>query len=201
MRIKVKSVVVVVVLALCTAQAKAAGLLVEPLVSYEKGDSNIDYPSPFSNSSGHIDGWGVGARLGVHFADVLFLGADGRFMKPKFKDSTNNMDVDSTGYNYGAVLGVQMPVVGLRVWGTYVFGGQLDPEEGNGVDLKFKEANGYRIGAGFKIFIVSLNVEYQDLKYNKTELQKIGSFSAGAEDQIDLKDKAWIFSVSFPLSL
>lgn len=188
-------------IALPALAAESGGLFVEPLVSYEKGSSDIDYPSPFTNSSGDINGFGVGARLGVHFADVVFLGLDGRYMKPKFKDSTNSMNSDSSGYNYGAVLGVQTPVVGLRVWGTYIIGGQLDPDEDNSVDLKFSDAKGYRVGVGFRLAIVSLNVEYQDLKYDTTTLQTMGPFSPGADSDIDLKDKAWIFSVSFPIEI
>lgn len=177
------------------------GVFVEPFVSYEKGDSSIDYPSPFHSSSGDINGFGVGARLCIHIHDVIFLGLDGRYAKPKFKDSTNNLDSNATGYNYGAVLGVQTPVVGLRVWGTYVFGGQLDPESSNNVDLKFTEATGYRVGVGFRLAIVSLNVEYQDLKYGKTTLEAIGPFTPGADSNIDMRDKAWIASVSFPIEM
>lgn len=196
-----KIIIMTVLFTIPTFASQAAGLFVEPLVSYENGNSSIDYPSPFSNSSGSIDGFGIGARLGVEFGGVIFLGADGRYMKPRFKDSTNNIDVDSTGYNYGVVLGVQTPVIGLRVWGTYILGGQLDPEEGNSVDLKFTDAKGYRVGAGFRLAIVSLNVEYQDLKYDTTTLQQLGPFSGNAADNISLTDKAWIFSVSFPFSI
>jgi hypothetical protein len=187
--------------ALPTFASEAGGLFVEPFVSYEKGDSDIDYPAPFSNSSGDINGFGVGARLGAHFAEVVFVGLDGRYIRPHFKDSTNGISADASGYNYGAVLGVQTPVVGLRVWGTYVFGGQLDPESDNSVDLKFKDAKGYRVGVGFRIAIVSLNLEYQDLKYDTTVLQALGPFTSGAESSIDLKDKAWILSVSFPIEI
>src|SRR5690349_20011520 len=115
------------ILAAASAQA-AGGLFVEPAITYESSSSSIDYPSPLSNSSGSVNGAGFGARIGGHIAETVFLAADIRYSKPQFKDSTNNLASAATSLNYGAVLGVQMPIVGLRVWGGYVFGGELNPE-------------------------------------------------------------------------
>ena len=189
------------IFSLLAYQAKAeGGLFVEPMVTYEKGDSSIDYPSPFNNSTGSVNGLGIGARIGAHASDTVFLAADVRYSKPQFKDSSNDFDSTATSYNYGPAVGVQMPVVGLRLLGSYVLGGQLDPEESKGFDLKFTDARGPRFGVGFQVVAVSLNLEYQDLEYGKTTVEKAGPFS-GSSDDIKLRDKSYVMSVSFPINL
>lgn len=186
-----------------SAQGRSSGgLFVEPVVTYESSDSSVDYPSPFSNSSGDINGLGVGVRLGFHLNEAFFLAADGRYSMPKFKDSTNNYDASSVSTNWAGVAGVQMPNIGLRVWGAYIFGGEIDPEKSNNVDIKFANATGYRVGAGFRLAVISLNLEYQDLKYDKATLQELGPFAPGSTfNDVELKNKSWIASVSFPLEL
>lgn len=46
------------------AEESKMGLFIEPAITYESGDTSTSYPSPFSNSSGKIEGFGLGARLG-----------------------------------------------------------------------------------------------------------------------------------------
>ena len=181
----------------------SAGLFVEPMVTYAvDSKTTTNWPTPFSDSTGSAKGWGLGARLGMHVGDVLFVAADGRYSMPKFKDSSVNYDADATALNYGATLGVQTPVAGLRVWGTYVFGGELDPKSSGNFDVKLSDAQGYRVGAGFYVAMISLNLEYQDLKYDKLTLQSLGSINASTStNSVNLQDKAWIASVSFPISL
>ncbi len=179
-----------------------AGLFVEPGVTFERGDTTVTYPSPLSNSTGKADGFGLMGRLGFHLGGVVFLGADARYSMPQFKDSALSYDAKATATNWGPVVGIQMPVVGLRVWGNYILGGELDPEASGNVDVKFKKAAGYRIGAGFKVIFLSINLEYQELKYDQTELQALGPFSIGTNfDSVKLTDKAWVASVSFPINL
>ncbi|MBC7420060.1 MAG: outer membrane beta-barrel protein [Bdellovibrio sp.] len=182
-----------------TTALAAGGLFVEPMLTYERGDSTLEYPAPFLNSTGTISGVGLGARVGAHVNEVIFLALDARYAKPNFKNSSNNLDASSASYNYGPAVGVQTPLIGLRVWGSYVLGGELDPEESNNVDLKFTQAQGYRVGVGFQIIMLSLNLEYQDLKYGSTKVEKVGPFAASASDNINLKNKSYILSVSFPL--
>ncbi|MFY7994230.1 MAG: outer membrane beta-barrel protein [Bacteriovoracaceae bacterium] len=181
----------------------AGGLFVEPMLTYEKGEGEIDYPSPINSSSNDIDGFGVGARVGVHIYESLFIGADGRYSMPNFKDSSLNQDVKAKSFNYGPVVGFQMPTtIGLRVWGGYILGGELDPEKDQNVDAKFKEAKGYRVGAGIKLGITSLNLEYQDIKYDKTEIQEVGVFTPGSSySNVNLENQSWILSVSFPIAI
>lgn len=200
---KSKSLMIIAILgftALTTSVAQAAGgLFVEPMLTYETGDATIDYPAPWSNSTGTVQGLGIGGRVGLHLSEVFFAALDVRYAKPTFKNSSNNLDSASALYNYGPVVGLQTPIIGLRVWGSYVLDGQLDPEESNSVDLKFTQAQGYRVGVGFQIIMLSLNLEYQDLKYGSTTVEKLGPFAANASDSVSLKNKSYIVSVSFPL--
>lgn len=94
-----------------------------------------------------------------------------------------------------------MPVIGLRIWGQYVMDGKLDPEEANGFDYEFSKGKGYRVGAGFRVSIVSINLEYQDLKYSTKVKEVIGIPFDTTVDDSDLKTKGFILGVSFPLEL
>jgi hypothetical protein len=113
-----------------------------------------------------------------------------------------NYDAESVSTNWGPVVGIQMPNFGLRVWANAIMGGELNPESSGGFDVNFKEASGYRIGAGLRLASISLNLEYQDSKYDKTTLQQLGPFTPGSTlNGVDLENKSWIVSVSFPLEL
>lgn len=177
------------------------GLFVEPSLTYESSNSTVDYPAPAGDSDGHINGYGLGARLGIHVLDIVFVGVDGRYSQPHYSDSSG-YDATSVSTNWGPVVGIQMPIVGLRVWGAAVVDGEINPEASNNYDLKFGQANGYRVGAGFQLFVVSLNLEYQDLNYKNTNLQGVGPFTPGSNlDNTELKNKSWIVSLSFPFAL
>ncbi len=185
------------------ADVDKGGLFIEPILTYEKGNGEIDFPSPINSSNTDVDGFGVGARVGFHVYESIFLGADGRYSMPQFKDTSLNQDVKAKAWNYGPIVGLQMPTtLAIRVWGGYIMDGQLDPEKDQNVDEVFKKAHGYRVGAGIKLGIVSLNVEYQDLAYDKTEITEVGVFTPGYKtNDIELKNHSWIFSASFPIAL
>lgn len=192
-------------MSLCTVSAAdRGGVFFEPMLTYETTTSgNINFPSPINNSDTKVKGFGVGARLGIQAWDALFLGADGRYSIPKLKDSSLNQDIKSKAWNVGPTVGVQMPfLVGLRAWGTWVMAGELDPDKDRGVDEKFKKGKGFRVGAGLKIAIVSLNVEYQKITYDETQIQQVGVFAAGTNtNSIELDNKSLIFSVSIPIGI
>jgi len=180
------------------------GMFFEPMLTYETTDTgNVNFPAPTGSSDTTLKGWGTGARFGFHVLDIIFLGADGRYSIPKFKDSTLGQDTDSKSWNASALAGVQMPwIVGLRAWGNWIFAGEVDPDNSRNVDEKFKSANGWRLGVGMKVAVVSLNVEYQDIKYDKTDITSVGVFNTGfSSDSTELHNKAWVFSVSFPFGL
>lgn len=193
--------VIMILSFISTAHAlSAAGLFIEPSVTYESGESDVNYPSPLSNSTGEVRGLGVGARLGFHVSEVLFVGLDGRYSKPDFSDSSVDYDAESTATNWGPVIGMQMPAIGLRLWGSYVINADLDPEKSGSFDVKFNDGVGYRVGAGFRLAAVSLNLEYQQIQYDSATLQQLGPFSSSdAFNNVDLETQLWIASVSFPL--
>lgn len=174
-----------------------AGLYLEPGVTYEQGDNELVWPSPLNSSTGKTKGMGVNLKLGFHAGGILFAGLDGSYSKPKFENSANNYDADATSSTYGAVLGLQMPLAGLRIWGGYVFGGELNPEESGGADVKFENAKGLKLGAGIRILLVSVNFEYMDLKYDSV-IEQAGPISGTLDEQ--LQNKVGMVSVSFPLT-
>jgi hypothetical protein len=183
------------------ALAVDGGLFVEPALTYESSSSSIDYGAPLNNSSGSVNGAGLGLRLGGHIMDIMFIGADVRYSRPQFKDSSNNYDATATSINYGVVVGAQMPVLGLRVWGGYVLGGELNPEASGGTDVKFADPKGYRIGAGIHVLMVSVNLEYQELKYDKTTIEQLGGVNTNTSISNKLQNNSYVVSVSFPMSL
>lgn len=201
--INLKSLIVISAIGLTnicnSAQAAIAGLFVEPSLTYEIGATDVNYPTPFSNSSGKADGIGLGARLGLHLSEVFFLGVDARYATPKFTDSSVSYDANAVSTNLGPVLGFQMPIVGLRLWGSYILSADLNPEASGSFDVNFKKGSGYRLGAGFRILIVSLNLEYQEIKYGTANLEQVGPFaSTSLFDNVNLENKSWVASVSLP---
>ncbi len=198
-----KKILTIVPALLITASAFAvegAGLFVEPMITYEQGEGEIDYPSPIKDSDTDVKGFGAGARLGFHVLDTVFIGADGRYSKPTFKESGFHMNTDAEAWNWGPTAGVQLPTaVSLRVWGTYIVDGALNPEKDKGIDPNFTEGSGYRLGAGIKLWMVSLNVEWQKMEFDRTKAKtSLANFDS---KKIDVNNDSWIFSVSFPLGL
>ncbi len=201
MRLLILLTGIIVFLSLLNTNFAHAGVFVEPGVTYEKGDGELDFPDPFGGTSADVDGFGVMARVGFDFGNMLWVGADGRYSRPELDNE--DYKADATSWNYGPTAGLQMPTpLGLRVWGTWVLDGKLDPEEEDQLDVRFEKARGYRVGVGVKLAIVSVNLEYQQLKYDKAVLEEIGPFNPGTEfDDVDGTNDSWILSASFPIGL
>lgn len=174
----------------------AYGLFVEPGVTYEVSDAHINYPLGLTSSEASLDGFGLVARLGFHISESFFIAADGRYGKLTYDNATNNFDEGADSFNFAPVVGIQMPDFGLRVWGSYVLVGEVDPDSANGVDLKFTKPEGFRVGAGFRIAALSLNLEYQDIKYEELDVN-----GATFDNGVSFDNEAWVASVSFPLEL
>jgi hypothetical protein len=185
------------------SKAADAGLFVEPSLTYERGRGDVNFPAPINSQDTQLDGFGIGARVGFHVMESLFVGADGRYSMPKFKSEGLNQDVEAKAWNVGPVVGVQMPtIVGLRVWAGYVLAGEVDPERSNNVDQKFKSASGYRVGAGIKLGIASVNIEYQSVKYDETLIEDVGVFTPNTtRGDIELDNSSTLLSVSFPIAI
>lgn len=181
-----------------------SGLFIEPMILASREDSEIktsQLPVINDDTSGRIEGAGLGLRLGGHVADVLFLAADARYNRSTFQDSFYQ-NATSTASNLGATLGVQTPLFGIRLWGTSVLAGEMDPEAGiDGLDLKFKDARGYRVGGGVHFAALAVNLEYEDLTYQNTDIQSYGILNATGSSDVDMTQRGTVVSLSFPFEL
>jgi hypothetical protein len=180
------------------------GLFLEPMLTGSREDSTIRTAQlPFVNSdtSGNLTGYGVGLRLGAHVSEILLLAADARYSKMQMDDSFYRK-ADTEVYNIAPMIGLQTPLFGIRVMAGYVVAGENNPAAGaQGVDLKFKEATGWRVGAGLYIFAVSVNLEYQDLTYNTTEVESFGSIAVDRATSIDANSRGYTLSLGFPIAM
>lgn len=183
--------------------ADGAGLFVEPMLTWERGRGDVNFPSPIDSAETEMDGFGVGARVGFHVMDSIFLAADGRYSLPTFKDNKLNQDVDAKAWNVGPVVGFQMPTtLGVRVWAGWVVAGEVDPDKGQNVKERFESGSGYRVGAGIKLAMVSLNAEYQKITYDNTRLEEVGVFTPNySRGDVEYKNESMVLSVSFPISI
>lgn len=91
------------------ADSDSLGLFVEPMATYGLGSTSTNYPSPLRGSSGNTDGFGIGARVGFHFSEVLFAGGDLRYSMPRFDDSSVSYNAKAVATNWALVVGMQMP--------------------------------------------------------------------------------------------
>ncbi len=180
------------------------GLFVEPILLYSRDDVTIktsQLPIISDDTSGTSEAAGLGARLGFHLSEAIFLGADGRYSRTRMTDSSYGT-AEGDSYSVGPTLGFQMPDIGVRIWGTALMLGGYDPKPGNqDFDVKFEDPRGFRAGVGFRIASVSVNLEYQDLTYDKTEVESFGLISGTASSDVDFENKGFTGSISFPMEL
>ena len=182
----------------------SGGLFVEPMLIYSKNEASIktsQLPLLTGDSSGTINDTAIGARLGFHVAEIFILAADGRYGKSRFQDSLYST-ADATDYNYGVTAGIQTPIAGIQLFGTYILGGVFDPTAGAlNIDMKFTDARGYRVGAGIHILAVSLNLEYQDLTYNNSTIESFGNVTVNQTSKVDATQRGYAVSLGFPIEL
>lgn len=180
------------------------GFFIEPILFASQEEQSIrttQLPLITDDTSGTAKGYGAGLRMGGHVSEILLLGLDGRYAKINMEDSFYN-SAEAKVYNIAPTIGLQTPLFGIRILGSYVVAGENDPASGiQGLDLKFKEATGWRLGAGLHVFAVSINLEYQDLSYNTTEIESFGSLTANNATDIDMDSKGYALSASFPIEL
>src|SRR5690606_18335423 len=122
---------------------------------------------------------------------------------PNFQEDALKTDTDATAWNLAPVVGIQLPTaLSIRLWGSYIMTGELDPDRDQNVNLRFSEATGYRLGGGIKLGYVSLNLEYENLNYGETNIDEVGTFTPGySRGDLELDNSSWILSVSFPFAL
>lgn len=181
------------------------GFYIEPLIFASQEDTSVEtsqLPIVNSDTSGHAKGYGVGLRFGGHVYQSILLGVDARYAKLKMDDSTFYNNVNADVYNVAPIVGFQTPWWGIRLMAGYVVLGENNPDAGNqGVDLKFKEAQGWRLGAGIHIAAIGINLEYQDFKYRSTEVESLGPVAMNDNMSVDADTKGYSLSVSFPIEL
>ena len=181
-------------------QVKAGGFYAEPFLSLGREDSSMRSGS-IAETSGRVDGGGFGARIGVHALESMFIGVDARYARSRIADSFYE-SADGNLYNYGPMIGAQMPWYGARAWASYVLGGEFDPRSGrDGFDVRFRDPRGYRVGAGIHYKSASVNLEWQDLVYDTTNIQSLGRMIAEQDSRIDFVTRGFTLSVSFPVDL
>lgn len=186
------------------SRVSRGGLFLEPMLFASQEDQTIktsQLPLVAGDTSSDTRGYGVGLRFGGHVSEVFLLGIDGRYARVDADDSFYSQE-DANVYNIAPVVGLQTPLFGIRVLAGYVVAGENNPGAGaQGFDLKFKEATGWRLGAGVHVGAVGINLEYQDLTYNKTEIESLGQVASNTELDIDMESKGYALSVSFPIEL
>lgn len=175
-----------------------AQLFLEPNVTYETGKANFESNSGIINFSGDLKGLGVGLRAGTHMGDVIFLGLDAHYSEPEY--SSSNYSTKTRSLLGGVTVGAQTPYAGIRVWGTYYPLGTLDQDRTQGLQMKFSEPQIYKLGAGVRISSFSVNLEYLNGDYKKSEIQNDASTFA-AFDRASAKRESWLLGVSFPFAL
>lgn len=183
----------------------SGGFFIEPGVTYELGDTKIKTSKytggVFNDSTGDADGLGAVLRLGFHVSDIVFVAADGRYSWLDHKSSIDNQKSDAEAYQLAPVIGFQTPFAGIRVWGGYIALAEMDPAGTDQWDFKFKEGTGPLFGAGLRFGAVSLNVEYKNVKYDSTSLQRGPLGVSAPNTDVETEDEAWIASLTFPLAL
>jgi len=180
---------------------RAGGFYLEPAIFGNSHETDLKASAAGSDNTGTARGFGADLKLGGHINEMFFAGADGRYERSRLEDSAFG-DADSNTYNWGPFVGVQAPFYGMRLWGTYVVDGIADPDSGaQGLDLKFKDPYGWRVGAGVRFAAVSVNLEYEDLTYRTTEVQSFGDIGTGQNTNIDYGQRGVGLSLSFPIQL
>jgi hypothetical protein len=179
-------------------------LLLEPmLIGNSENFSVRSAPLPVaeSNTSGSTLGYGLGLRAGVHVLDSFFVGFDGRYAY----EELNNFfyqDTTATAYSFGPMIGGELPYYGIRLTATYIMLGEFKPTlDAYGLNMKFTDPLGWRIGAGIRIATVSVNLEYQDLTYEKTRVISWGALPPTSAVGTQAESGGYVLSLSYPFTL
>lgn len=183
------------------SEKSVRAFFLEPLMFLSKEDSTLKISNPtlVNNDSGLVtNGYGIGLRTGSLIYNLVIIGIDGRYSQIKSGDSYYK-EAETNAINLAPVIGIQTRFSGLRLLAEFIILGENDPGTGTeGVDLKFKEATGLRLIAGVVLNNISLNLEYQNLNYQSTEIQSSGYIPISKSTEIKANTKGYAVSVSFP---
>lgn len=190
---KITQLALLLALVLGYSAQSQAGLLIEPVVGYSFGSSNIDMEVPLDTTQNTSDkeslnGTSYGGRLGYQNFGFQ-LGVD---------YLASSLEVDGDGFKtseFGGFVGFEFPIL-VRVYAGYVFSGTgtLEGDAGED-DLKFKNGTGPKIGVGFTLLpFLDINLEYRSIKYEELEI------SAGAAN-VNADYNAVMLGISLPFVL
>ncbi len=177
----------ILVLAFLIIKPASAGLLIEPLVGFSKGELNTE--SVLGKDKWDFTGMSYGGRLG--YQELGFqLGLD-------YLNSNNSVDDnDWDSYKsseWAGFVGFEFPVL-LRVYAGYIFSATGEGEYQND-SIDFIEGSGTKFGIGFTgLPFVDINLEYRNVTYGDGE---ISGTKVGYEQTYD----AYMLSFSLPFVL
>lgn len=162
-----------------------ASFLLEPFAGMNfNGKFQADGSSDKDNFSGTM----YGARAGIERMGFM-IGLDARLSNWEI-DNDAESELSTTSYGFFA--GYNFPML-LRVWGTYVFGGDGTVKDSG----DFLQGSGFIIGIGYKVLpFVSINFESGNLSFAEFETE------AGVNDE-GRSDEAtyYLLSVSVPINI
>jgi opacity protein-like surface antigen len=198
-----KKLFAVLAMAIGMSSAAHAGILIEPYLGYETGDSMFKYV-PSVDPSGteftdSITGASYGMRLGYQFM-IPWVALDYSAGTQTAKADKGRDGYDLTKSSLGAVVGVSLPLV--RAWAGYGFSNEMTKKGTAGnPDNKFKGTY-LKAGVGLGILpLLELNLEY---KINDLKKVDFGA-GAGEQDKSDVFDSTKydtiMFSISVPFNL
>jgi hypothetical protein len=141
-----------------------AGLLIEPVVGFSKGnfesqDDNEEYPTSGLSFGGRLGYQNLGFQLGVDYLSST-LGVD--------KKGWGDLEVSE----WAAFVGYKFPVM-LRVYAGYILRsvGNTDYEN---VDIKLEDGSGTKLGIGFTgLPFVNINFEIRRGTWDQYKLNNI----------------------------
>ncbi len=168
-----------------------ASILIEPFVGYGAGQSKgAAQASPLSSET--ISGSEYGARVGLKKLGIM-VGAEYLSGNLTLKDSVGNLNLTTS--NIGAFIGYQLPIIGLRIYGSYFF--EVDGTLKTDPNLKLKSGTGSKIGLGLNSLpFVAINLEYVTTTFKQGDAGN-GSIALEPQQKINMV----MISLSFPLVL
>ena len=178
----------ILVLAFLIIKPASAGLLIEPLVGFSKGEVTTTSDG-IAKDKFDFTGMSYGGRLGYQQLGFQ-LGLD-------YLNSNNNVDDNDwdsyTSSEWAGFVGFEFPVL-LRVYAGYIFSATGEADYQN-LKVDFIEGSGTKFGIGFTgLPFVDINLEYRSVTYGDAE---VSGAKVGQEQTYD----AYMLSFSLPFVL
>lgn len=193
-RLSTLAVVVTACASFLMANPAQAGLLLEPYMGIEQGQT-YNVGAAYGDASYKTSGAVVGARVAYSLPLLFWIGLDYSLMAGgKAKPDLGGSDSDMTRSDLYAVVGADLPIL-LRVWGGFGVMNTATAKTAGG-DSTVKGGTKMKVGAGLTMFpFISLNLELFNNKGPKLE-------SGGTTlDASTFEDAGGVLSVSLPLDL